>query len=276
MHKYFYLYLLLLSLVVAQCTPAKKELKKEEYKTVVTLVKMDTFPQAIHSVEHFNAQGKITERLTFYEREIIKWRFEKYTYNALNQLVKLEWKFPPLYNFEYKSIKRYNNRGLLMKRYVNDVYSEYNLDYYYDKSNKLMKIVGFNKKDDASDWKQDLIYNSLDSLTRVETVYWKDKERNSRDSIVYGNNRKTIYSIDSENVQTRKYVVIYRNDKIVQEYNYSHNYLSDKNEFYLDEVKSYFYEGELLVKKIVKHSPVNALCGTGNYGHTETFTYFYE
>ena len=77
-------------------------------------------------------------------------------------------------------------------------------------------------------------------------------------------------------MRTDKYVVIYRKGKIVHEYNYSFDYLSDENEFYLDEVKSYFYKGELLVKKIVKHSPTNAWCGTGNYGHTETFTYFYE
>ncbi len=276
MHKHFYLYLLLLSLVFAYCTPAKKELKVGEYRTVTTLVKMDTFPQAIHSVEHFDAQGKITKRLTFFARETIKWRFEEYSYDSLNQLANLKWKFPPLYDFEYKSINRYNNRGLLLKRYVIDVYSKYNIEYYYDKSNKLMKIVCFDKKDDASDWKQDLIYNSFDSLTRVETVYWNDKERNSRDSIVYGNNRKTTYSIDDENVRTDKYVVIYRKGKIVHEYNYSFDYLSDENEFYLDEVKSYFYKGELLVKKIVKHSPANAWCGTGNFGHTETFSYFYE
>lgn len=276
MHKYFYLYLLLLSLVVAYCTPAKKDLKVGEYRTITTLVKMDTFPQTIHSVEHFNAQGKITDRLTFFERETIKWRFEEYSYDSLNQLANLKWKFPPLYDFEYKSINRYNNRGLLLKRYVIDVYSKYNIEYYYDKNNKLMEIVCFDKKDDASDWKQDLIYNSFDSLTRVETVYWNDKERNSRDSIVYGNNRKTTYSIDDENVRTDKYVVIYRKGKIVHEYNYSFDYLSDENEFYLDEVKSYFYKGELLVKKIVKHSPANAWCGTGNFGHTETFTYFYK
>ncbi len=276
MHKYIYFSFLITALVFLRCSSANKEFKNGEYKTVTTLVKMDTFPQAIHSVEHFNSLGNIADRLTFFQRETIKWRFEEYTYDSLNQLANLKWKFPPLYDFEYKSINRYNNRGLLLKRYVIDVYSKYNIEYYYDKSNKLMKIVCFDKKDDASDWKQDLIYNSLDSLTRVETVYWNDKERNSRDSIVYGNNRKTTYSIDDENVRTDKYVVIYRKGKIVHEYNYSFDYLSDENEFYLDEVKSYFYKGELLEKKIVKHSPANAWCGTGNYGHTETFTYFYK
>lgn len=76
-------------------------------------MKLDTFPLAIHSVEHLNKDGKIDNRIRFYEREIIKWRFEKYTYNALNQLVKLEWKFPPLYDFEYKSTNLYNNKGRL-------------------------------------------------------------------------------------------------------------------------------------------------------------------
>lgn len=275
MHKHFYLYLLLLSLVVAQCTPVKKELKKVEYKTVVTLVKMDTFPQAIHSVEHFNAQGKITERLTFYEREIIKWRFEKYTYNALNQLVKLEWKFPPLYNFEYKSIKRYNNRGLLMKRYVNDVYSEYNLDYYYDKSNKLMKIVGFNKKDDASDWKQDLIYNSLDSLTRVETVYWKDKEITTSDSIVYGANKKISYRlIDGEIL--KKNVTIYFNNKVMEELLYSGEPTKDEKTLQIASRTKYFYKGDRLIKKVVTNISSSEWCPIDGNGRTETFTYFYE
>lgn len=276
MSKYIYFSFLIIALVFSRCTPSKKKLKNGKYRTVITLVKLDTFPLAIHSVEHLNKDGKIDNRIRFYEREIIKWRFEKYTYNALNQLVKLEWKFPPLYDFEYKSTNLYNNKGRLKKRNVIDVYSKYNLEYYYDKSNKLLKIVSFDKNENASDWKQNLMYNSLDSLTRVETVYWNDKNRNSRDSIVYGKNRKTTYSIDAENVRTDKNVVIYRKGKIVHEYSYSNNYLSDKDEFYLDEVKTYFYKDDLLIKMIVKHSPINAWCGTGNYGYTEIFTYFYE
>lgn len=276
MSKYIYFSFLIIALVFSSCTSSKKDLKNCGYQTVITLVKLDTFPLAIHSVEHFNKDGEIANRIRFYEREIIKWRFEKYTYNALNQLVKIEWKFPPLYDFEFKSTSLYNNRGILMKRNVIDSYSKYNLEYFYNKSNKLLKIVSFDKIENVSDWKQNLIYNSLDSLSRVETVYWNDKNRNSRDSIVYENNRKTTYSIDAENIRTRKYVVIYRKGKIVQEYSYSKNYLSDKDEFYLDEEKSYFYKGDLLVKMIKKHSPINAWCGTGNNGYTETFTYFYE
>ena len=65
MHKHFFLYFLLSSLVFAYCTPAKKELKKEKYKTVTTFWQIDSFPRSVYSIEQFNKEGKLISKKRF-------------------------------------------------------------------------------------------------------------------------------------------------------------------------------------------------------------------
>lgn len=276
MHKHFYLYLLLLSLVFAYCTPAKKELKKGEYRTVVTLMKNDTFPTEIRAIEHYNSKGKIIERIRFLPFTPVVIGFEHFFYDSLNNMVYYQRRNSPNFWITAIEINKYDQGNSLSKRFYISYDDKLKVNNKYFPNGKLKKELTHSNSDNYWYGDKYFYYNSQDSLIRVEEINATISARNSRDSIVYGNNRKTTYSIDDENVRTDKYVVIYRKGKIVHEYNYSFDYLSDENEFYLDEVKSYFYKGELLVKKIVKHSPANAWCGTGNFGHTETFTYFYK
>lgn len=276
MHKHFYLYLLLLSLVVAHCTPAKKELKKGEYKTVVTLMKNDPFPTEIHAIEHYNSKGKIIERIRFLPFTPVVIGFEQYFYDSQNNMIYYQRRNSPNFWIAAIEINKYDQLKNLSKRILVLYNDKLNVINEYFPNGKLKNVHTHSNLENFWCGDKYFYYNNQDSLIRVEGINAMDSNRNSRDSIVYGKNRKTTYSIDAENVRTDKYVVIYRKGKIVQEYNYSFDYLSDENEFYLDEVKSYYYKGDLLVKKIEKHSPTNAWCGTGNYGHTETFTYFYE
>lgn len=276
MHKYIYFSFLITALVFLRCSSANKEFKNGEYKTVVTLMKNDTFPTEIRAIEHYNSKGKIIERIRFLPFTPVVIGFEHFFYDSLNNMVYYQRRNSPNFWIAAIEINKYDQGNSPSKRFYISYDDKLKVNNKYFPNGKLKKEHTHSNSDNYWYGDKYFYYNSQDSLIRVEEINATNSARNSRDSIVYGNNRKTIYSIDAENVQTRKYVVIYRNRKIVHEYMYVDSYMSDDKEFYLDEEKSYYYKGDLIVKKIVKQYPAQLSCGNGNSIDTEVFTYFYE
>ena len=52
-------------MVFAYCTPAKKELKVGEYRTITTFWQIDSFPRSVYSFEQFNKDGKLVSKTRF-------------------------------------------------------------------------------------------------------------------------------------------------------------------------------------------------------------------
>lgn len=273
MHKQLCLYLLLLSLVFAYCTPAKKELKKEEYKTVTTFWQIDSFPRSVYSIEQFNKDGKI----------ISKTRFQL---NFTLVPLFLESPFKPFHEIAYRQMENrsifkqimterfnYDKKGQLEMSFLS-----YSIDvelrlYSYFPTKKIQGIKTIGKK--MGTINSLYYYDEKDSLIRVVNYHEKKDEAITSDSIVYGLHHKKSYRlIDGEILE--KNVTIYFNNKVMKELLYSHEPSNDEKTLQIASRTKYFYKGDRLIKKIETNISSSEWCPSYSNGRTETFTYFYK
>ena len=265
--------MLLLSLVVVYCTPAKKELKKGEYKTVTTFWQIDSFPRSVYSIEQFNKDGKI----------ISKTRFQL---NFTLVPLFLESPFKPFHEIAYRQMENrsifkqimterfnYDKKGQLEKSFLS-----YSIDfdlrlYSYFPTKKIQGIKTIGKK--LGTINSLFYYDEKDSLIRVVNYHEKKDEAITSDSIVYGLHHKKSYRlIDGEILE--KNVTIYFNNKVMKELLYSHEPSNDEKTLQIARRTKYFYKGDRLIRKKVINVSSSEWCPSNSNGRTETFTYFYK
>lgn len=273
MHKYFYLYLLLLSLVFAYCTPAKKELKKEEYKTVTTFWQIDSFPKSVYSIEQFNKDGKI----------ISKTRFQL---NFTLVPLFLESPFKPFHEIAYRQMENrsifkqimterfnYDKKGQLVKSFLS-----YGLDfelrlYSYFPTKKIQGIKTIGKK--MGTINSLYYYDEKDSLIRVVNYHEEKDEAITSDSIVCGlHHKKSYYLIDGEILE--KNVTIYFNNKVMKELLYSGEPSKDENNLEIICRTKYVYNGRRLIKKIETNISRSEWSPIDGPGRINTFSFIYK
>ncbi len=273
MHKHFYLYLLLLSLVFAYCTPAKKELKKEEYKTVTTFWQIDSFPRSVYSIEQFNKDGKI----------ISKTRFQL---NFTLVPLFLESPFKPFHEIAYRQMENrsifkeimterfnYDKKGQLEMSFLS-----YSIDvelrlYSYFPTKKIQGIKTIGKK--MGTINSLYYYDEKDSLIRVVNYHEKKDEAITSDSIVYGLHHKKSYRlIDGEILG--KNVTIYFNSKVLKELLYSGEPTNDDKTLQIASRTNYFYKGDRLIRKVVTNISSSEWCPIDGPGRISTFSFIYK